>query len=133
MSSRGLAGPHCVSTQTTTVDDYIATFPDDVQTLLQRVRDAIHAALPAAEERIRYGMPAVMLDERYALHFAGWTRHLGLYPVSTLPAPLEAEIAPYRTHKDSVRFPYADPISFDLIERVAGELGRMRGVDRPGD
>jgi uncharacterized protein YdhG (YjbR/CyaY superfamily) len=128
MSSRVLAGPHCVSTQTTTVDEYIATFSDDVQALLRGVREAIHAALPDAEERIRYGMPAVMLDERNALHFAGWARHLGLYPVSTLRGPLEAEIAPYRTHKDSVRFRYADPVPLDLIERVAGELGRKRGV-----
>jgi uncharacterized protein YdhG (YjbR/CyaY superfamily) len=109
-----------------TVDEYIATFPADVATRLQGVRDAIHAALPGAEERIRYGMPAVMLGERSALHFAGWKRHLGLYPVAVLPQPLESEIAPYRTHRNSVRFPHDDPVPYDLIERVAGELGRMR-------
>lgn len=71
-------------------------------------------------------MPAVMLDDRYALHCAGWKKHLGLYPIPVLPEPLEAEIAPYRTHKDSVRFLYSQPIPYDLIERLAGHLGAAR-------
>ena len=115
--------------QPTTIDDYIAALPGDVQPLLQRVRQAIRATLPDAEERIRYGMPAIMLDDRYALHFAGWKQHIGLYPVSALEGSLEAEIAPYRTHKDTVRFLYAEPIPYDLIERVAAELAHRRGVD----
>ena len=79
-----------------TIDDYIATFPDDVRPLLHGVRGAIRAALPGAEERIRYGMPAVMLSERSAIHFAAWKKHIGLYPVSVLPGDLEAEVARLR-------------------------------------
>jgi uncharacterized protein YdhG (YjbR/CyaY superfamily) len=112
--------------QPTTIDDYIATFPEDVQPMLERVRESIRAALPEAEERIRYGMPAIMLDDRYAVHFAGWKKHIGLYPIPALPGSLEAEIAPYRTHKDSVKFLYSQPIPYDLIERLAAELGRAR-------
>ena len=44
-----------------TVDDYIASFPDDVQEILQRVREAIHDGIPGADEKIRYGIAAVML------------------------------------------------------------------------
>jgi uncharacterized protein YdhG (YjbR/CyaY superfamily) len=109
-----------------TIDDYIATFPDDVRPLLHGVRGAIRAALPGAEERIRYGMPAVMLNERYAIHFAGWKKHIGLYPVSVLPDDLEGEVARYRTHKDTVRFLYAEPVPYDLIERVSAELASAR-------
>ena len=47
-----------------------------------------------------------MLGGRYALHFAGWKKHIGLYPVPTLDEPLEGEIAPYRAEKDSVVFPH---------------------------
>lgn len=108
--------------QPTSVDEYIAALPSDVQPLLHRVRESIRAALPGAEERIRYGMPAIMLDDRHAIHFAGWKKHIGVYPVPALEASLEAEIAPYRTHKDSLRFTYSEPIPYDLIERLAAEL-----------
>jgi uncharacterized protein YdhG (YjbR/CyaY superfamily) len=111
-------------TKPTTVDEYISTLPEDVRPVLQGVRRAIRSALPGAEERIRYGMPAVMLDERYAIHYAGWKKHVGLYPIRTLEGGLEAEIAPYRTHKDSVRFLYCEPIPYDLIERVTAALRR---------
>lgn len=114
--------------KTTTVDEYIATLPDDVQPILQRVRQAIRAGLPDSDERLRYSMPAIMLNERYALHFAGWKKHIGLYPVPVMGGSLEAEIAPYRTHKDSLRFPYSKPIPYDLIERLAADLGKARRV-----
>ena len=108
------------------VDAHIAALPDDVRPVVERVREAIRAGLPDAEERVRYDMPAVMLDDRYALHYAGWKKHVGLYPIPALRGPLEAEVAPYRSQKDSMRFPYSKPIPFDLIERLAAHLGSAR-------
>lgn len=49
--------------------------------------------LPGAEERIRYGMPALMLGGRYALHFAGWTHHVGIYPAPPMETQFEAELS----------------------------------------
>ena len=106
------------------VDEYIDSFPADVQKILHAVRQAIHAGMPATEEKIRYGMPAVMLAGRYGLHFAGWKRHIGLYPVPRFDGDLEAAIAPYRDKKDTVSFKYAEPIPFELITRVAAEIAR---------
>ena len=74
------------------------------------------------EEKIRYGMPAVMFADRYGIHFAGWKKHVGLYPVGELDPDLEAEIAPHRATKDTVQFFYEDPVPYDLIERVARAL-----------
>ena len=108
----------------TTVDEYIAGFPDDVQERLQGVRSAIRAALPDGEERVRYGIPAVMLDTRHAVHYAGWKKHIGIYPVPRLDGPLEAEVAPYRAAKDSLRFLHSEPLPYDLVERLARELAR---------
>lgn len=103
-------------------DEYIATFPDDVRPILAEVAAALRRALPGAEERIRYGMPAFMLGGRYALHFAGWKHHVGLYPVATLDPELEAEVAPHRSAKDTVKLLYRDPVPTDLIERIATAL-----------
>lgn len=105
-----------------TTDEYIATFPDDVRPILTEVAAALRRALPGAEERIRYGMPAFMLGDRYALHFAGWKHHVGLYPVSTLDPELEVEVAPHRTQKDTVKLLYRDPVPTALIERIATAL-----------
>lgn len=111
-----------------TVDEYIASFPPDVQPMLQAVREAIHAGVPDGEEKIRYGMAAVMLGGRYAIHFAGWKRHVGLYPIPQFEGELEAEVAPYRSKKDTVNFPYSKPVPYDLIRRIAAEIVRRRPV-----
>jgi len=110
-----------------TTDEYVATFPDEVRPILAEVAAALRRALPGTEERIRYGMPAFMLGDRYALHFAGWKHHVGLYPVATLDAELEAEVAPYRTAKDTVKLLYRDPLPTDLIERLAAALRDRHG------
>ena len=106
----------------TTVDEYIAGFPEDVRERLQGVRTAIRAGLPDGEERVRYGMPAVMLDSRHAVHYAGWKKHIGIYPVPPLDGPLEDEVAPYRAAKDSLHFPHTQPVPYDLVERLARAL-----------
>jgi len=105
--------------RSTEVDDYIATFPPETADILNRVRDAIHAGIPDGEERIGYNMPAVTLGDRYALYFAGWKKHVGLYPVPHSTEPIEVEIAPYRAAKDSVNFPYSREIPYGLITRIA--------------
>ena len=103
-------------------DEYVASFPDDVRPILTEVAEALRRALPGAEERIRYGMPAFMLSDRYALHFGGWKKHVGLYPVAPLEPELEAEVAPYRAAKDTVKLLSRDPGPTDLVERVATAL-----------
>lgn len=111
------------------IDEYIAGCPPEVAERLQRIREVIEAEVPEPEEKIRYGMPAVMFGGRYALHFAGWKKHIGLYPVPTLPEPLEAEIAPHRAEKDSVVLPHAQPIPYELIGRMTAAIIAKRSAE----
>ena len=111
----------------TSVEEYIAGFPEDVAERLQQVREIIVAEVTRArgvqpEERVRYGIAAVMLDERGALHYAGWKHHIGLYPVHVLPPELEAEVAPLRTAKDSVKLVHSRPLRLDLVARITSEV-----------
>lgn len=113
------------------VDEYLATLPDDHRAILQAVREAIHRGVTAAtgaapEEKIRYGMPAVLLGGRYALHFAGWKKHLGLYPVATLSEALEKTVAPLRSGADSVTVPWGAAVPLETIEAIATELAARR-------
>ena len=101
------------------VDDYIARFPADVQSILRGLRQSIRVAAPDGDERIRYGMPAIELDGGYWLHFAGWKNHAGIYPVPRGDDAFEAAIAEYRSAKDTVTLLYSKPIPFDLVTRIA--------------
>jgi uncharacterized protein YdhG (YjbR/CyaY superfamily) len=64
------------------VDEYIATHPENVQLILQRVRSTICKALSDAEEVISYQIPAHKLRGRPVLYFAGWKHHYWLYPLT---------------------------------------------------
>ena len=108
------------------VDAYVAEFPADVQERLTQVRRVILEHLPGGEETIRYGMPAVMVGERYGLHFAGWKQHVALYPVPSFEGGLEERVAPYRSGKDSVRFRHSQELPYDLVGEICDEVLRRR-------
>jgi uncharacterized protein YdhG (YjbR/CyaY superfamily) len=108
------------------VDAYIAGFPPATATALEQVRRAVHAAVPGTGEGFRYQMPVVTLGESYLVHFAGWTRHVALYPVPPLPEPLEAEVAPMRSGKDTVKFMLDRPVPTELVGRIAAAIAQER-------
>lgn len=108
------------------VEEYLAGLPDDVRPIAQLVRDTILAAAPGADEGIRYQMPVVTLDGSYVVHWAAWKQHLGLYPVPPLGDPLERELAPRRSGKDTVKVRFDEPVPVELIDRLTRELVARR-------
>jgi uncharacterized protein YdhG (YjbR/CyaY superfamily) len=109
-----------------TVDKYIASFPADVQGQLQGVRRAMRAAAPGTEEAISYGIPTLMLDGRYLMYFAGWKRHISVYPIPAVDAQLDKEIEQYKAGKGTLRFPLTEPIPYELIGRLVAAAMRNR-------
>jgi uncharacterized protein YdhG (YjbR/CyaY superfamily) len=116
-----------VATSSSPVDDYIAGLDGDAHRLALQFRDLIRAAAPGITETVRYQMPCFLLDGEYLVHFGAWKHHIGLYPIPSLDAELEAEIEPYRAAKDTVRFRYRDPVPWALVERLVAELVSRRG------
>jgi uncharacterized protein YdhG (YjbR/CyaY superfamily) len=108
------------------IDDYISSFPEDVQIILEQVRRTIRNAVPTAEETIRYQIPTVTLNGRHLVYFAAWKHHIGLYPVPVADEAFEQELAPYRAARGTVRFPLREPIPYDIIERLAALLVKQR-------
>ncbi len=102
-----------------TVDDYITSFPEDVQVVLTEIRRRIRKQLPEAGEKISYGIPTVTLAGRYVLYFAGWKNHISLYPIPEGDEDFESQIAPYRAAKGTLRFPLRKPVPYEVVERVA--------------
>lgn len=102
------------------VDDYIRKQPAGARAALQRVRDTLRKAIPAAEETISYQVPAFKLHGSYAVYFAGWKEHFSLYPASDrMMAAFGDELVPYRVSKGTLRFPLTEPVPVKLIGRIA--------------
>ena len=76
------------------IDSYIATFPDNVQALLTRVRRTIRTAAPKATEVISYNIPAFR-QNGLLVYFAGFKNHVGLYPPVRGDSALEKAAAKY--------------------------------------
>ena len=108
------------------VDAYIEGFPPDVRERLVRLRRVIVDRMPGSEQTIRYGLPAVMLGDRYGIHFAGWKKHVALYPVPALDEPLESRIAPFRSGQDTMKFLHSRELPYDLVADVCDQVVRTR-------
>jgi uncharacterized protein YdhG (YjbR/CyaY superfamily) len=96
------------------IDEYIASFPKDVQKILQQVRATIKKAAPKAEEKISYAMPTFFLHGNL-VHFAGYKNHIGFYPTPNAGMAFKKELSKYKTGKGSVQFPIDEPMPLKLI------------------
>lgn len=101
----------------TDVSGYIAQFPDNVQLVLEQVRQTIRKAAPDAQEVISYQMPAFK-QQGILVYFAAWKQHIGLYPPISGDASLEKAVARYAGPKGNLQFPLDEPIPLKLIERI---------------
>jgi len=102
----------------TSIDEYIAGFPEETQRALMEIRATIKAIFPKAEERISYKMPAFKLNGEYFIHFSAWKNHIGMYPIPEGNAAFQKEIEPYRSAKSSLNFPLDKPMPLKLIGKV---------------
>ena len=100
-----------------TIDEYIATFPENVQSIMEKIRKVIREAAPEAEEAISYGMPTFKLNGNL-VHFAAYENHIGFYPTPSGIETFKEELSPYKGGKGSVQFPIAEPLPLDLVEKI---------------
>jgi uncharacterized protein YdhG (YjbR/CyaY superfamily) len=112
------------------VDDYIASFTDEsVRTVLTEIRSRIKAAHPETSDTISYAIAAVTIAGKSVLYYAGWKKHVGMYPIPAFDEALEARVAPYRASKDTIRFMFAKPIPYDLIDEIVAAAIAHRTQD----
>jgi len=102
----------------TTIDEYIGTFPADTQAILEKVRQAIRNATPEVAETMSYGMPTFDLNGKHLVFFAGWKHHISLYPLPAGDEAFQQQIAQFKRAKSTLQFPLAQPIPYDLVEKI---------------
>lgn len=101
----------------TSIDDYIKTFPKDVQAILQGLRAAIRAMAPEAGETISYGIPTFTLNGNL-VHFAAYKKHIGFYPTSSGIRAFKKELSPYKCSTGTVQFAIDRPLPLELIGKI---------------
>ena len=99
------------------VDEYISSFPSDIQRVLQEIRRTIRSAAPEAEEVISYQMPAFKLNG-VLVYYAAFNDHVSLFPTGSGIKAFKDELASYKTSKGTVQFPLDKPLPLDLIKRI---------------
>ena len=107
-----------VSAKPRTIDDYLATLSRDKRAALQKLRQAIKAAAPKAEECISYRMPAFRLGGKVLVWFGAATNHCALYPGAFPITALKDELKGYATSKGTIRFPPDHPLPATLVRKL---------------
>lgn len=101
-----------------TIDEYIKTFPGDIQSILEKIRQTIREAAPSAVEAMRYGIPTFQLNDKNLVHFAAFKNHIGFYPTPSGIEAFKKELSHYKGAKGSVQFPLDEPIPYDLVRKI---------------
>src|SRR6267378_7762585 len=101
-----------------TIDEYIETFPKDVQPILEKVRQTIRKAAPKAVEAISYQMPTFKLNGKGLVYFAGYKSHIGFYPIPSGIEAFKKELSAYKQGRGSVQFPIDEPLPLALVSRI---------------
>lgn len=83
------------------IDEYLCGLSDDKRAALEKLRKAIRAAAPKAEECISYGLPAFRLGGKLLFAFGAGANHCALYGATKAH---RADLAGYDTSKGTIRF-----------------------------
>ncbi len=118
-----------ITTKAKNVDEYITSFPEPIQKILEEVRNTIKEAAPEAEELISYHMPAYKFHG-ILVYFAAFKNHIGFYATPTGHDAFRKELSGYKTGKGSVQFPLDKLMPLNLITemvkfRVAENLDKL--------
>ena len=101
-----------------TIDEYIESFPENVQDILEKLRDTIRKTAPGAAESISYQIPTFKLDRKRLVYFSAWKNHIGFYSIPVGDAAFRKELSPYSGEKGSLRFPMDKPVPYDLVKKI---------------
>ena len=99
------------------INGYIASFPKDIQKILEEIRETVRKAAPGAEEAIKYAIPTFILNGNL-VHFAAFKNHIGFYPVPSGIEAFKHELSIYKQGKGSVQFPLDEPMPLKLITAI---------------
>lgn len=99
------------------IDEYHSTFAEDIQKILQQLRQTIKESAPKAVETISYGMPAFK-QNKVLVYYAVHKGHIGFYPTPNAIVHFKSELKKYKTSKGAIQFPLDKPLPWSLIKKM---------------
>ncbi|MBL9176161.1 MAG: DNA alkylation repair protein [Verrucomicrobiales bacterium] len=103
----------------TTIDEYLAATSPAQRAVLERLRRAIHAAAPGAEEYLGYGLAGFKHGGRPLVYLGAWKEHCALYAASPrTQATFAAELKDFEVSKGTIRFTVEKPLPLALVKRL---------------
>ncbi|MCW3119372.1 MAG: hypothetical protein JWM28_3454 [Chitinophagaceae bacterium] len=105
-------------TRAKTVDEYLQALPDDMRTMLEKLRLTIQSAAPKAEELISYQIPTYKY--RGALvHFAAFKNHCSFIAASKNVIKIfSKELQDFKTSGTTIRFTPDQPLPAALVKKI---------------
>ncbi|MDD1747856.1 MAG: DUF1801 domain-containing protein [Methanomassiliicoccales archaeon] len=99
------------------IDEYIGTFPKDIQSKLESIRKAVKEEAPDAQEVMSYGMPAFKLN-KVLVYFVAQKKHIGFYPTASGISAFKEELSQFKHSKGAVQFPIDEPVPLELVRKM---------------
>ncbi len=106
-------------TSTSPFTRYMAELDPPQRAALEKLRAAIHAAAPGAEECISYQLAGFRYRGKMLVAMGATEKHCALYLMSSTIVPAHAaELAKYDTSKGTIRFDPGRPLSAALVKKL---------------
>lgn len=105
-------------TKPTTIDEYISAAPKQAQEKLLELRSILKKVAPNAKEAIKWGSP-VLEEKRILFAYSAFKSHLNFMPTRSTVDVFREELTNYTTGKDTIQFPYDQPLPEELIRKIA--------------
>jgi len=100
------------------VDEYLAAAPEDVRSVLEKLRKTIRSAAPKAEEVISYQIPMFKYHGPLVF-FAAFRNHCSFYVVSKpIMEVFTSELKPWDTSGTTIHFSAKNPLPASLVKKI---------------
>jgi uncharacterized protein YdhG (YjbR/CyaY superfamily) len=101
-----------------TIDEYLDGLSDDRRAVLEKLRKAIRAEAPKAEECIAYGVPSFRLGGKFLVAFGAGAKHCSFYSGAAAIEVHAAELAGYDMSKGTIKFQPKAGLSAKLVRKL---------------
>ncbi len=99
------------------IEAYFNQFDAEIQKRLTEIRAIMFDEVPEGDEGIRYQMPTILYHGNL-IHYAGFKKHIGVYPLPQVLEKMRDEIKNYKSGKGSIQFPNDEPLPAALIRKI---------------